>query len=88
MHFSIGKHSISAHISEDNKIDYFQYEYHAGYEVVEISTFAHSKYKNDFCGGVLLYKNITPAKCIRENNAYTSFGIPLNIQNKKQKSIK
>lgn len=82
--FNVGEHIISVPISEDNRFDYFQYEYRDGYEVVGIATSAHGKFDNDFGGGVLLYKNITPIKCVREDNGYTSFGIPIEKENTKK----
>ena len=84
--FDVGQHIISVPISQDNRFDQFQYEYHDGYEIVGIATSAHGMYDNDFGGGVLLYKNITPVKCTRVDNGYTSFGTPLEIE--KTKTLK
>ncbi len=78
--FGIGEHIISVPINEDNRFEQFQYEYHEGYEVVGIATSAHGKVVNCFGGGVLLYKNIIPVKCIRGNDGYTTFGIPFEIE--------
>lgn len=79
--FGVGEHIISIPIIEDNRFDYFQYEYHDGYEVIGIATSAHGMLDNVFGGGVLLYKNITPVKCI---NGCTSFGIPIEKENTKK----
>ena len=84
--FDVGQHIISIPISEENRFEQLQYEFHEGYEVVGIATTAYGKYDNIFGGGVLLYKNITPVKCIRGDNGYTSFGIPLETE--KNKTLK
>ena len=84
--FNVGEHIISIPIDEDNRSNNFQYEYHEGYEVVGIATTATGQYTNIYGGGVLLYKNITPVKCTRGDNGYTSFGIPLEIE--KTKTLK
>lgn len=75
--FGVGEHIISVPIEEDNRYDNFQYDYHEGYEVVGVSSTSYGKYNGYYGGGVLLYKNITPVKCIRNDNGYTSFGIPI-----------
>ena len=54
--------------------------------MVQITISAHGMFDNDFGGGVLLYKNITPVKFDRVDNGYTSFGIPLKIE--KTKTLK
>lgn len=84
--FDVGEHIISIPIEKDNRFDNFQYEYRDGYEVVGIATSAHGMFDNDFGGGVLLYKNITPVKCTINDNGYTSFGVPLEIE--KTKTLK
>lgn len=82
--FGIGEHIISVPIQEDIRTDNFQYAYHEGYEVVGIATSAHGKAVNRFGGGVLLYKNTTPVKCISEDNTYNMFGIPYEVEKDKQ----
>lgn len=74
--FDIGEHIISVPIESDIRFNNSQYEYHEGYEVIGIATSAKGKSVNSFGGGVLLYKNTIPVRCTREDNGYTSFGIP------------
>lgn len=80
--FDVGQHIISVPIGQDNRFDQFQYEYHDGYEVVGMATSAHGMFDNDFGGGILLYKNITPVKCTRVESGeygFTSFGVPREL---------
>ncbi len=85
MIFGVGEHIISVPIIEDNKNRNFQYDYRDGYEIVGVSSSSYGKY--DLYGGeALLYKNITPVKCVRNENGYTSFGAP--IEKEKTKTFK
>lgn len=78
--FDIGEHIISTPISEDNRSEQIQYDYHEGYEIVGIATSAWGHYDNHFGGGVLLYKNTTPVQCTLGDHGYTTFGIPVEME--------
>lgn len=80
--FGIGEHIISIPIScdNDNRKSEVQYEYHEGYEVVGMATSARGKFDNVFGGGVILYKNIVPVVCVLDENGYTTFGTPKEIE--------
>lgn len=83
--FGIGEHIISVPIKEDNRHNKFQYDYHEGYEIVGMASCADGKYQH-YNGGVLLYTNVTPVICIRNDNGYTSFGVP--VEKTKTKTLK
>ncbi|MBR3117052.1 MAG: hypothetical protein IKF36_04185 [Bacilli bacterium] len=91
--FNVGQHIISIPIkeeqlNEDIRYNYYQYEYHEGYEVVGIaltSIGTGGAYSNCYGGGVLLYKNIVPVKCIgsvdeNEETHFTEFGEPIELE--------
>ena len=80
--FDIGEHIISVPITEDNRNNNMQYDYHEGYEVVGMATTMSSDFPTVF-DGVLLYKNIIPVKCLLKDNGYTEFGIPIELLKKK-----
>lgn len=81
--FGVGEHIISIPLTSDNSTDNIQYEYHEGYEVVGIATTSYGQRFNNFGGGVILYKNITPVKCNLADNGYTMFGIPFETEKTK-----
>ena len=84
--FDVGEHIISVPIKKDVRDKNFQYEYHEGYEVVGIAATAQGRSFNGYGGGIVLYKNIVPVKCIHDDNGYTSFGIPFEVE--KTKTLK
>lgn len=81
--FGVGEHIISIPLKEDNEENNIQYEYHEGYEIVGIASTACGRSTRHFSGGVLLYKNIVPVKCINTDDGYTNFGIPTEMEKTK-----
>lgn len=80
--FGIGEHILSVPINENISLDYYQYTYHEGYEVVGIATDDYAwEHSDNYDGGVILYKNITPVRCVCGDNGYTSFGSPIEKEN-------
>jgi hypothetical protein len=74
--FGVGEHILSVPISEDNRVEYYEYVSHEGYELVGIASIAVGKYNSYGCC-VALYKNTQPVNCVRNKDGYTSFGKPI-----------
>lgn len=91
--FNVGEHILAITISKDPTQDIFQYQYHEGYEIVDISTTAYGKYGYSFGRAYILYTNTVPVKCAGTNTnekgeqEYLSFGIPVEIDKPLEKTL-
>lgn len=77
--FGVGEHIISIPFDDDNRTHNTQYDYYEGYEVVGIAASARGQVSNTFGGGVVLYKNTKPVMCIKGEDGYTTFGVPVEL---------
>ena len=77
--FQEGEHIISVPITNPQNQNQ-QYEYHEGYEIVNVSFHTYGK-TVQFGGASALYVNTEPVECERMNGEYTSFGTP--VENEK-----
>lgn len=73
--FGIGEHIISVIIETNICKNNHQFEYHEGYEPVGLSILSLDG--NSYYGGVILYKNVVPVKCVCDIDGYTNFGTPI-----------
>lgn len=76
--FGVGEHIISIPMTKDNRYNNFYYENHDGYKIVGVegSEINGVWYSHHFTGGVVLYVNTVPVRCVPGDNGYNLFGVP------------
>lgn len=80
--FEPGEHTISIPINNPTQ-EIKQFNYYPGYKCIGMSVAYGGGYSKIFDGACLLYINEYPVECISENGTtFTSFGTPLNYENK------
>ena len=91
--FNAGEHILAIQVFEDPTQDNFQYEFHDGYEIVDISTTAYGRLFYSFGHAYLLYTNTVPVKCpitYTNDNGETkclAFGTPIEIDKPLEKTL-
>ena len=91
--FNVGEHILVIQVDEDPTQDLFQYQYHEGYEVADLSTTAHGQYGYAFGNAYIVYTNTVPVKCpityTNDNGEpeCLAFGTPIEIDKPLEKTL-
>lgn len=81
--YEVGEHIISLPITNPLNTNQ-QYEYHEGYEIIDIAFYTDGKYQ-EYKGGAIIYRNTEKVECKKEFGKYQSFGKPIEKTNVKKK---